>query len=670
MRRWSGVVAGLAFALSTPLASAQSSGSPPFEQNTSMQLFHPAPGPYNFLTVHGARVEGNGTVTLGAWANYGYRPLTLFNADCPNAENDSGCTLGDVRSRPVEHVATLDLMATVTLARRFQIALTLPLSYETGQAVNPATAYPLPSGETQSAAALGDPRYDVKVRLTRPGLTGAGVALGVFGTIPTGRYTGGDAHYLADANVSVGGRAIVDVRAGRFFGAVNVGAVWRPEALTILSTRVGTQLLWGAAVGFAATPRVSFIAEAFGASNLTAAQQSNGVEGDLAARYTLGDFALTAGGGAGLVRAAGVPVARAFVGFAWAPVRVDADADGVDDSVDRCVGEAEDRDGYDDLDGCPDDDNDGDGIPDATDRCPDQPEDRDNFQDQDGCPDTDNDNDGVPDGYDSCPREPEDRDGDHDEDGCPDNDRDRDGVPDESDRCPTDPEDMDGAQDTDGCPDPDNDGDGIPDVNDQCSDQPETRNGYQDDDGCPDGVPDSDGDGITGERDRCPNEPETFNGDRDDDGCPETTPALAAVAGGQIRIMEPVNFMLNSDQIVGGASFRVLDTVVAILNAHPEIRAVEIQGHTDDRGNAVANRALSLRRANAVKVYLVAHGIPAERLSTVGHGPDRPLDTARTAAARARNRRVEFHIVESPAPQPPAQAPVQSPAPPSPEPPR
>jgi OOP family OmpA-OmpF porin len=604
-------------------------------------------------------VGADGTLSFGAMANYSYRPFTIFNADCPNSENNDGCSLGAVRARPLEHLATLDLMATVTLGRRLQIGLTLPVSYETGQAINPATAYPLGGEETQSGFALGDPRLDVKVRLTRPGLTGVGAALGAFATLPTGQHTG-SARYVADSTVALGGRGIVDVREGRFFAAANLGFVWRPDALTLFSTKVGTQLLWGAGAGVVATPRVSFLAEVFGSSDLSSAQQSNGVEADLAARYTLGDLSFTLGGGAGLVRAVGTPVARAFLGATWAPVRVDADSDGVDDSVDRCVGEAEDRDGYDDLDGCPDADNDGDGMADDADRCPDQPEDRDNFQDSDGCPDLDNDNDGIPDGYDSCPREPEDRDGDHDEDGCPDNDRDHDGVSDENDRCPGEAEDMDGAQDEDGCPDPDNDNDGVLDVNDQCSDQPETRNGFQDEDGCPDSTPDRDSDGIPDDRDRCPGEPETFNGLQDEDGCPEGAPALASVTDGQIRITEPVNFMLSSDQIVGGQSFRVLDTVVSLLNAHPEIRGVEIQGHTDDRGNPIANRALSQRRANAVKVYLVAHGVSAERLFTVGHGPDRPVEEARTLAARARNRRVEFHIVPSgpaaPAPATPAPA--------------
>jgi outer membrane protein OmpA-like peptidoglycan-associated protein len=131
-------------------------------------------------------------------------------------------------------------------------------------------------------------------------------------------------------------------------------------------------------------------------------------------------------------------------------------------------------------------DRDGDGILDPEDKCPDHPEDRDGFQDEDGCPDPDNDEDGVLDGQDQCPLVPEDRDGFEDEDGCPEPDNDRDGVPDTSDQCPLDPEDQDGFEDEDGCPDVDNDKDGIPDVKDLCPNEPETWNGIADNDGCPD----------------------------------------------------------------------------------------------------------------------------------------------------------------------------------------
>jgi outer membrane protein OmpA-like peptidoglycan-associated protein/predicted RNA-binding protein YlxR (DUF448 family) len=95
-------------------------------------------------------------------------------------------------------------------------------------------------------------------------------------------------------------------------------------------------------------------------------------------------------------------------------------------------------------------DSDGDGIPDVRDRCPKVAEDMDGFQDEDGCPDTDNDEDGIPDAYDRCPNESEDHDGYEDEDGCPDTDNDHDGVMDKEDRCPNQPGPSDGEGR--GCP--------------------------------------------------------------------------------------------------------------------------------------------------------------------------------------------------------------------------
>ena len=87
------------------------------------------------------------------------------------------------------------------------------------------------------------------------------------------------------------------------------------------------------------------------------------------------------------------------------PEEPDTDGDGIKDSVDSCVLEPEDKDGYLDEDGCPDIDNDLDGLLDAADGCPLEPEDPDGYQDADGCPDLDNDQDGVPDVKDQCPNE-------------------------------------------------------------------------------------------------------------------------------------------------------------------------------------------------------------------------------------------------------------------------
>jgi outer membrane protein OmpA-like peptidoglycan-associated protein/outer membrane protein W len=136
-----------------------------------------------------------------------------------------------------------------------------------------------------------------------------------------------------------------------------------------------------------------------------------------------------------------------------------------------------------------DDDPDKDGIRGSADQCPTDPEDKDAFQDDDGCSEPDNDGDGLLDAADKCPTDAEDKDAFQDDDGCPDPDNDGDGINDQQDKCPAEPEDKDQFQDDDGCPDLDNDGDGVLDAQDKCIDKPETKNGYQDEDGCPDEIP-------------------------------------------------------------------------------------------------------------------------------------------------------------------------------------
>lgn len=122
----------------------------------------------------------------------------------------------------------------------------------------------------------------------------------------------------------------------------------------------------------------------------------------------IGDLEVLAGGGGGLTGAFGVPDGRGFLGvrgrvFTTPKLRPDVDADGVADERDRCTAEAEDGDGFEDEDGCPDLDNDRDDVADLGDRCPLDPEDRDGYFDADGCPEADNDRDGLADKDDNCP---------------------------------------------------------------------------------------------------------------------------------------------------------------------------------------------------------------------------------------------------------------------------
>ncbi|MFK7989360.1 MAG: OmpA family protein, partial [Sandaracinaceae bacterium] len=265
----------------------------------------------------------------------------------------------------------------------------------------------------------------------------------------------------------------------------------------------------------------------------------------------------------------------------------------------------------------------------------------DGFEDDDGCPDPDNDGDGVLDEPDGCPEEPEDQDGFEDQDGCPDPDNDGDGILDAPDACPNEPEDVNGVDDEDGCPEIDSDGDGLLDPVDTCPNQPEDIDRFEDEDGCPDN--DNDQDRILDVDDACPNEAEVVNGVDDEDGCPDES--VIEVTCDAIVIHDRIYFETNRD-VIQERSFTLLDQLAAVLVARPDILRVSVEGHTDSQGSDSHNMDLSTRRAAAVVTYMTGHGVVASRLTSEGFGETRPIDSNRTRAGRANNRRVEFQILE------------------------
>lgn len=143
---------------------------------------------------------------------------------------------------------------------------------------------------------------------------------------------------------------------------------------------------------------------------------------------------------------------------------------------------------------------------------------------------------------------------------------------------------------------------------------------------------DRDGDGILDRDDTCPDTPDVVNGDQDADGCPEAIAELTKIFGATPKI----RFARNSAAI--SQSQALLEAVVAVLLEYPGLR-LEISGHT-----AKAELpAVSLRRAEAVRDYMVAHGVAAERLRVRGAADEEPLGDL----SKPENRRVEFTVLES-----------------------
>lgn len=122
-------------------------------------------------------------------------------------------------------------------------------------------------------------------------------------------------------------------------------------------------------------------------------------------------------------------------------------------------------------------------------------------------------------------------------------------------------------------------------------------------------------------------------------------PELAVMEDDRITIRQQVRFAFNAATI-DPSSNALLDQVADLLLLNPDIRRVEVGGHTDNVGSEAFNLDLSQRRVDAVVAALVARGVEPERLTPVGYGEMRPQATNETESGRAQNRRVEFLIRE------------------------
>jgi outer membrane protein OmpA-like peptidoglycan-associated protein len=228
-------------------------------------------------------------------------------------------------------------------------------------------------------------------------------------------------------------------------------------------------------------------------------------------------------------------------------------------------------------------------------------------------------------------------------------DTDNDGVPDGRDQCAGTPPGT--PVDLGGCPAyRDSDNDGVVDSKDACPATP--GNEPVDGRGCTASAPrDTDQDGIPDTRDRCPS---TAMGTAVNSiGCapepvaaPAPAPAPAPLFKNNERTvtLRGVNFETAKDDLTGG-SMAILDDVARQLNEAPTIK-VEIGGHTDASGPYTRNVNLSLRRAEAVRAYLVMQGVAADRLVARGYGPAKPAGTNATPSGRAMNRRVELKRID------------------------
>lgn len=173
----------------------------------------------------------------------------------------------------------------------------------------------------------------------------------------------------------------------------------------------------------------------------------------------------------------------------------------------------------------------------------------------------------------------------------------------------------------------DTDSDGVTDERDLCP----TIKGKVELNGCPD----SDGDGIADHLDNCP----ALFGVASNNGCPEIKEKTKKIFE---QALKGIQFETAKDVLVK-SSYPVLNDIVKILQENPDYK-LEITGHTDNQGEAVANQLLSEQRAMAVKQYLMSKGIGESRLTTRGMGDTEPVAGNDSATGRAENRRVAFIV--------------------------
>jgi outer membrane protein OmpA-like peptidoglycan-associated protein len=538
--------------------------------------------------------------------DYAHNPLVLRRE---GADGDLGAV--------VSHQLFLHLSGAIALFSRVGINLDLPLAL-VQKGDNPG-AEEAGAFASPSSVQLGDIRAGFRVRLLGGYFDPFQLAVGGYLWLPTGNSDAGS--FVGDGKVRgmphliAGGRsdwlvwsamAGVEVRPSLVYGQVTQGSMFHMGA--------GAGFLLGQERRIQVGPELTFATVLEDANRRTV-----NLELLISGRYRfLSSFEAGVGVGPGLISGVGTPDVRAVGMFAYTPEMErrpsDRDKDGVADDDDACI----------DTRGVATDD-----------------------PKTNGCPallpmPKDTDKDGIADGADACPTVAGVASNDPKTNGCPaplplPKDRDKDSIVDEADACP----DVAGVASDDvkknGCP-PDKDGDGVPDAEDTCPDIPGIKTTEAATNGCPG---DADGDTIRDDKDACPQERGKPDTDPQKNGCPKDV----RVTEQEIVILQQVQFDFGKATIKP-VSNPLLDEVAEAMKGHAEIVKIEVQGHTDDRGQIRFNEKLSQARAASVMDALVQRGVEVGRLVAKGYGPSQPIADNRTERGRQQNRRVQFKILE------------------------
>jgi outer membrane protein OmpA-like peptidoglycan-associated protein len=607
---------GVSFVFLAPLFSIALSSNafaqttvPPVTNGYAANQFEPSEAGSEWFANESLDLRGKFRPAIGVLADYSTNQIKFMNPD--NTSNGS----------VVANLFYVHVGASLTILDRLRLGVNLPVAlYQQGSQVayvnsaGFATATYAPPGQ----AAIGDLRLGLDLRLLGEYGDPATLAIGGQVHLPTGSTT----QYTGDGQANVTPHLLLAGDIWDLTYAARLGFEFRGRNDVYAGTQLGNMVTIGAAVGMRLADKRLVIGPEFFTETLATNPfhlVSSPTEALFGAHYRVDDwrFGLAAGGGIG--EGYSSPSARFLASLEWTPAIEEKPAD-----------------------------RDGDGILDKDDACPDVPGIKTDDPKTNGCPavpvptPSDRDGDGILDKDDACPDVPGVRSDDPKKNGCP-ADRDGDGIADKDDACPDVPGVASDDPKKNGCP-ADRDGDGIADKDDACPDVPGVKSDDPKKNGCP---ADRDGDGIADKDDACPDVPGIHSEDPKKNGCP----AKAAIANGQIKITEQVQFKTGSATILP-ASDALLNDILGILKEHPEITKVHIEGHTDNKGSAAGNKTLSDKRARSVMAWLALKGIDKSRMDAKGFGTERPIESNDTDAGRQANRRVEFHIEQSSAPAP------------------
>jgi OOP family OmpA-OmpF porin len=683
---------GLACALFAGLAP-----QPAAAQNRGFQVgrYEPtAAGEWSFWVDH-PWYNRPKVVSAGLTLDYGHNPLVynLVRADGSIAQTQS----------IISHSLVGHLDLAFAIRNRLLLTASLPVSFlESGETVSG-------SGITPAAGAyVSDPRLGAMVRLYgQPYSSGFSASLGGQVWLPLRAITDSLPDQASDQSVRGMLKLILGGYKSHILWSANLGVLLRPlaqigDVMSPYGRTAGHEIQAGVAVAYADTHRRFAVGPeaVFAASLSDRAFQptTSSLEVLLGANYNIAKtIQLGLAGGAGVWRQAGTPDARVLFRLAYAPIGKghaakpsrdgdapkvkDQDRDGIPDANDLCPGEPQGLRPDPQQPGCPLRDRDGDGVKDAEDLCPDQSGGENPDPARRGCPapvagPSDRDGDGFADAEDQCPDEKAGATPDPARRGCPTpvvSDRDADGIPDGEDACPDQKPGSLPDPARKGCPIPDRDGDGIQDAEDQCPDNAQGAVADPSRRGCP--ANDKDGDGVYDHEDQCPyrasgglpdpgrrgcpldDQDHDLVPDREDAcpdkaGAPDRNPKrngcpnpFVIIENGRVVLKQAIAFKVSSDEILPQSNL-ILTATANVLRDASMVKKLRIEAHTDNVGTPDGNMTLSQQRAEAIMRRLTEQGIDASRLEAQGFGDTRPLDDNRTPAGRAKNRRIDFVIVD------------------------